>query len=312
MTEMTNVSRDARISPGCAGMYKPEHVPAWARVVELVHARSRARIGMQLGHAGRKGSTQRLWERPDLPLPEGNWPLVSASPLPYRPESQVPREMTRADMAEVRGHFVRAAQMAAQAGFDLLELHMAHGYLLASFISPVTNLRSDEYGGSLESRLRFPLEVLDGVREAWPEKPLSVRISAHDWVPGGMLPEQASEVAAHLKAHGCDLVDVSSGQTTPDEQPVYGRMFQTPFSDRIRNEVDIATIAVGNIQTWDQINTIVVSGRADLCALARPHLYDPYFTLHAAAEQGWHEHVYWPEQYRSQWAVSERIARGRS
>ncbi len=309
MTEMTNISADGRISPGCAGMYEPGHRDAWTRIVQFVHDRSNAKIGMQLGHAGRKGSTQKLWERPDRPLESGNWPLISASPLAYRAESQIPREMTRADMDTVKADFVRSAKWAAEAGFDLLELHMAHGYLLASFISPVTNQRSDEYGGSIESRMRFPLEVFDAVREAWPEtRPLSVRISAHDWVPGGLEPAAAVEVAALLASHGCDLIDVSSGQTTPDEDPIYGRMFQTPFSDRIRNEVGIATIAVGNIQTWDHVNTIVVSGRADLCALARPHLYDPYLTLHAAAEQGYTKAVEWPDQYKSQWAVSERIA----
>jgi anthraniloyl-CoA monooxygenase len=308
MTEMTTISAEARISPGCAGMYAPEHLDAWKRIVDFCHSNSKAKIGMQLGHAGRKGSTQKLWQSPDKPLRDGNWPVISASPLAYGPENQVPREMTRADMDQVRGQFQASAKMALTAGFDLLELHMAHGYLLASFISPVTNQRADEYGGGVKGRMRFPLEVFDAVREVWPsDKPMSVRISAHDWVPGGLEPDDAIEVAALLKEHGCDLVDVSSGQTTPDEDPIYGRMFQTPFSDRIRNEVGIATIAVGNIQTWDQVNTIVVSGRADLCALARPHLYDPYATLHAAAEQGRRELVEWPPQYRSEWAVSERI-----
>jgi anthraniloyl-CoA monooxygenase len=310
MTEMTDVSADGRISPGCAGMYTEEHRDAWTRIVDFVHQNSRAKIGMQLGHAGRKGSTQKLWEHADKPLPDGNWPLMSASPIAYAPENQVPKEMTRADMEKVRDHHVQSAKWANEAGFDLLEIHMAHGYLLACFISPLANQRGDEYGGSVENRMRFPLEVFDAVREVWPDhKPLTARISAHDWVPGGMTPEQSVEVAALLKQHGCDLLDVSSGQTSPDEDPIYGRMFQTPFSDRIRNEVEIATMAVGNIQTWDQVNTIVVSGRADLCALARPHLYDPYFTLHAAAEQGWSKHVEWPNQYKSQWAVSERIAR---
>jgi anthraniloyl-CoA monooxygenase len=308
MTEMTDVSRDGRISPGCAGLYLPEHDAAWARIVDFVHAHTPARIGIQLGHAGRKGSTQLLWERPDLPLPDGNWPLLAPSPIPYRPESQVPREMTREDMVAVRDAFAQAARRARRIGFDLLELHCAHGYLLGSFISPVTNLRTDVYGGALAHRMRFPLEVLEAVREAWGDAPISVRISAHDWVPGGMEPAEAVEVAVLLARHGADIVDVSSGQTTPEEAPVYGRMFQTPFSDRIRHEAKVATIAVGNIQTWDHVNTIVVSGRADLCALARPHLYDPYFTLHAAAEQAWHPQVSWPIQYRSQRAVSDRIA----
>lgn len=309
MCEMTDVLRDGRISPGCTGMYKPEHVDAWRRVVDFVHQNSKAAVGIQLGHAGRKGSTQKLWEHPDKPLPEANWELMSASAIPYGPENQVPREMTRDDMTTIRDAFVKSTKMVLEAGFDVLELHLAHGYLLASFISPITNSRGDEYGGTLENRMRFPLEVFDAVREVWPaSKPLTVRISAHDWVPGGLRPEDAVEVAALLAEHGCSLIDVSSGQTTPDEDPVYGRMFQTAFSDRIRNEVGIPTMAVGNIQTWDQVNTIVVSGRADLCALARPHLYDPYFTSHAAAEQGWHQHVPWPDQYKSQWAVSERIA----
>jgi len=286
--EMTMVSREGRISPGCAGMYKPEHVDAWKRVVDFVRTHApNTKMGIQIGHAGRKGSTQRLWEQPDRPLPSGNWPLVSASGVAWSEHCDTPRQMSRADMTDVREAFVHATRGAAKAGFDVLELQFAHGYLLSSFISPISNRRTDEYGGSLDNRLRYPLEVLSAVREAWPEdRPLSVRISATDWHPDGLDPEQSVEVARHLVAAGCDLVDVSAGQTTPEAKPIYGRMFQTPFSDRIRNELGARTMAVGNIQSWDHVNTIIVSGRADLCALARPHLLDPYFTLHAAAAQG--------------------------
>jgi anthraniloyl-CoA monooxygenase len=253
---------------------------------------------MQLGHAGRKGSTQRLWEHPDEPLPEGNWPLIAPSAIPYLPHSQLPRAMTEEDMRSVRGDFVRAAEMADQAGFDLLELHFAHGYLIASFISPLTNRRTDRYGGSLENRMRFPLEIFDAVREVWPaRKPMSVRISAVDWAPGGMEPQDAVAVAKLLAAHGCDVVDVSAGQTVPDARPVYGRLYQTPFSDRIRHEAGIATMAVGNISSYADANTILAAGRADLVALARAHLWDPYWTRHAAHELGWP--VAWPPQYES-------------
>ena len=287
-TEMTDVSRAGRISPGCTGMYKPEHVAAWKRIVDFVHVNSTAKIAMQLGHAGRKASTQRMWEGMDEPLPDGNWPIISASPLPYFPYSQVPKEMTRADMDEVKSDFVRAAQMSHDAGFDLLELHFAHGYLLASFISPLTNKRTDAYGGSLENRMRFPLEVFDAVRGAWPDqKPMSVRISAVDWAPGGMEPADSVEVARMLKAHSCDITDVSAGQTVADAKPQYGRQFQTPFADRIRHEVGIATMAVGNISSYQDVNTILAAGRADLCVLARAHLWDPYWTRHAAYEQGY-------------------------
>jgi anthraniloyl-CoA monooxygenase len=294
--EMTDVSKEGRISPGCAGMYKPEHVVAWKRIVDFVHANSDAKIAMQLGHAGRKGSTQRMWEGMDEPLPEGNWPIISASPLPYFPHSQVPKEMTRADMDEVKDDFVRAAELSEQAGFDLLELHMAHGYLLASFISPLTNKRTDTYGGSLENRMRFPLEVFDAVRKVWPaHKPMSVRISAVDWHPAGMQPADAVEVARLLKAHDCDITDVSAGQTVADAKPQYGRQFQTPFADRIRHEVGIATMAVGNISSYQDVNTILAAGRADLCVLARAHLWDPYWTRHAAYEQGYA--LPWPDPY---------------
>ena len=294
--EMTDVSRAGRISPGCTGMYKPEHVAAWKRIVDFVHVNSNAKIAMQLGHAGRKASTQRMWEGMDEPLPEGNWPIISASPLPYFPYSQVPKEMTRADMDEVKNDFVRAAELSEQAGFDLLELHMAHGYLLASFISPLTNKRTDQYGGSLENRMRFPLEVFDAVRAVWPaHKPMSVRISAVDWAPGGMQPADAVEVARLLKAHECDITDVSAGQTVADAKPQYGRQFQTPFADRIRHEVGIATMAVGNISSYQDVNTILAAGRADLCVLARAHLWDPYWTRHAAYEQGYA--LPWPDPY---------------
>lgn len=295
-TEMTDVSREGRISPACAGMYKPEHVAAWKRIVDFVHNNSRARICQQLAHAGRKGSTKVPWEAEDEPLHEGNWPLISASAIPWSPRNQLPREMDRHDMQQVREDFVRAAGWAIEAGFDMLEIHMAHGYLLSAFISPLSNIRTDEYGGSIENRMRFPLEVFDAVRSVWPqEKPISVRVSATDWAPGGLDAAQSVAVSRLLKEHGCDIIDVSTGQTSTLADPIYGSMYQAPFSDRIRNEVKIPTISVGNIQNWDQVNTLVVSGQADLCALARPHLYDPYFTLHAAAEQNYE--IPWPNQY---------------
>jgi anthraniloyl-CoA monooxygenase len=299
MAEMTDVSRDARISPWCAGLYKPEHAVAWKRVVDFVHRETDAAIGIQLGHAGRKGSTRRLWEGDNEPLPEGGWPLVSASPIPYFPDrSPVPREMTRADMKAAVADFTRATRLAHEAGFDLLEVHMAHGYLLASFISPLTNTRDDAYGGPLANRMRFPLEVLDACRAVWPdEKPISVRISAVDWMPGGLQPEDAVEVARLLKLHGCDIVDVSAGQTVPDQQPVYGRLFQTPFADRIRHEVGINTMAIGNISSYMDANTIIAAGRADLCVLARAHLFDPYWTRHAAWMLGYP--LPWPDPYKS-------------
>ena len=298
IAEMTDVSREARISPGCTGMYKPEHVPAWARLVEFVHRATPAKIALQLAHAGRKGSTRRLWEGMDEPLPEGNWPIVSASAIPFFAHGQVPRGMNRADMERVRDEFARAASMAALAGFDMLELHFAHGYLLASFISPLTNRRTDEYGGSLGNRLRFPLEVFDAVRAAWPAaKPISVRISAHDWAPGGATPDDALYVAAALKVHGCDIVDVSSGQMVAHATPRYGRLYQTPFADRIRHEVGIPTMTVGGISTYADVNSILGAGRADLCVLARAHLYDPYWTRHAAYEQGYE--LPWPDPYVS-------------
>ena len=298
MTEMTDVSREGRISPGCAGMYLPEHVAGWRRIVDFVHQESEAAIGLQLSHAGRKGSTCLLWEGEDEPLPEGNWPLIAPSPIPYRPNNQTPREMTRADMDQVTADFVRATGMADQAGFDLLELHLAHGYLLASFISPLTNARGDQYGGSLANRLRYPLEIVTSVRTRWPSaKPLSVRISAVDWAPGGTEPSDAVEVARLVVAAGADIVDVSAGQTVPDAKPVYGRQFQTPFSDRIRHEARVPTMTVGNISSAADVNTILAAGRADLVVLARAHLWDPYWTRHAAAELGYP--LPWPSPYAS-------------
>jgi anthraniloyl-CoA monooxygenase len=299
MAEMTDVSAEARISPWCAGMYRPEHMAGWKRIVDFVHRETPAAIGMQLGHAGRKGATQRMWEADNEPLPDGGWPLVSASPIPYFPDrSPVPREMTRADMDCVVADFARAAGLARDAGFDLLEIHMAHGYLLASFISPLTNTRTDEYGGALDDRMRFPLEVFDACRSVWPDdSPMSVRISAVDWAPGGMGPDDAVAVARMLKAHGCDIVDVSAGQTVPDQRPVYGRLFQTPFADRIRHQVGMATIAVGNISSYMDVNTIIAAGRADLCAIARGHIFDPYWTRHAAWMLGYS--LPWPGPYKS-------------
>ncbi|MDH3270929.1 MAG: bifunctional salicylyl-CoA 5-hydroxylase/oxidoreductase [Gemmatimonadota bacterium] len=297
--EMTDVSPEARISPGCAGLYKDEHVGAWKRIVDFVHDQSHAKIAVQLGHAGRKGATKSLWEGDSEPLEAAGWEIVSASPIPYFPDrSQTPREMTRADMDEVVRDYVQATERADAAGFDLLEVHMAHGYLLASFISPLTNERDDEHGGSLENRMRFPLEVFAACRRAWPDgKPMSVRVSAVDWAPGGMRPEDTVEVARMLHDHDCDVVDVSSGQTVPDQRPTYGRLYQTPFADRIRNEVGIATMAVGNISSWMDVNTIVAAGRADLCLIARAHLFDPYWTRHAAHMLGYP--LPWPNQYKS-------------
>ena len=297
--EMTDVSTEARISPGCAGLYKPEHVGAWRRIVDFIHDNSAAKVSIQLGHAGRKGATKLMWEGDNEPLDEGAWELMSASPIPYYPAaSQTPREMTREDMDRALTEYIRATGYALEAGFDLLEIHMAHGYLLASFLSPLTNERDDEYGGSIENRLRFPLEVFDACRAAWPdEKPMSVRVSAVDWAPGGMQPEDTVEVARALKAHDCDIVDVSAGQTVADQQPVYGRLFQTPFADRVRHEVGIATMTVGNVSSWMDVNTIIAAGRADLCLLARAHLFDPYWPRHAAAMQGYD--LEWPDQYKS-------------
>ena len=286
-TEMTDVSAEARITPGCAGIYTDSQESAWQRVVDFVHGTSDTKLCLQLGHAGRKGATQLMWEGMDRPLPVGAWPIVSASPLPYYPDSQIPRPMTRADMDRVRDDFVTAAQRAERAGFDMLELHCAHGYLLASFLSPLTNRRTDEYGGDLANRLRFPLEVFRAIRAVWPQgRPMSVRISATDWMEGGLSAEDSVAMARAFTDAGCDLVDVSAGQTVAEAQPIYGRMFQTPFSDQIRNDGGVATMCVGNITTADQVNTILAAGRADLVALGRPHLANPNFTRHAAAQYG--------------------------
>ena len=289
MAEMTDVSREGRISPGCTGMYLREHVDAWKRIVDHVHAHSGSKIGLQLGHAGRKASTKVMWEGSDRPLESGNWPIMSASPLPYYPESQVPREMDRGDMDRVKAEYERAATWAHEAGFDLLEVHMAHGYLLASFLSPLTNIRKDSYGGTRENRMRYPLEVFDAVRAAWPKgKPISVRISSTDWLPGGVDDDDVLALARALKEHGADILDCSAGMTTPESRPkFYGRMYQAYWADMVKNEVKIPTMTVGGISTADQINTLVLSGRADLCALARPHLANPHFTIGAAIEQGY-------------------------
>jgi anthraniloyl-CoA monooxygenase len=305
-TEMVCVAPDARISPGCAGLWNDAQAREWRRIVDYVHSRSSARIALQLGHAGPKGSTQLGWQDADLPLAHGNWPLIAPSAIAYGPDNQVPRAMTHDDMARVREQFVAAARRGAECGFDWLELHCAHGYLLSAFICPLTNRRTDGYGGTLANRCRYPLEVFRAMRDAWPaDRPMSVRISAHDWAPGGNTPDDAVEIARLFAAAGADLIDVSSGQTTRHAQPVYGRMYQTPFSDRIRNEVDIATMAVGAIYEPDHVNSILMAGRADLCALARPHLADPYWTLHAAAALGYGD-VEWPVQYLSGKAQLER------
>ncbi|MFD1507805.1 bifunctional salicylyl-CoA 5-hydroxylase/oxidoreductase [Lacimonas salitolerans] len=312
-TEMTCVSAEGRITPGCPGLYDPAHEVEWARLTRFVHAETGARICCQIGHSGRKGSTQLGWEKMDAPLASGNWDIVSASAMPWAPGNAVPREITRAEMDQVRDQFVAAAQMAERAGFDMIELHAAHGYLLSSFISPVSNVRSDDYGGSLENRMRYPLEVFAAMRAVWPEdKPMSVRISANDWVgDDGVTPEEAVKIALMFRAAGADIIDVSAGQTTPDAKPVYGRMFQTPFSDRIRNEAGIATMAVGNIFEADHANSILMAGRADLVAVARPHLADPYWTLHEGAKIG-DRHAPWPLPYlagRDQaWRLADREA----
>jgi anthraniloyl-CoA monooxygenase len=296
--EMTCVSPEGRITPGCPGFYAPGHEKAWKRLVDFVHAETETKICAQVGHSGPKGSTQLGWEESDAPLKAGNWPVMAASDVPWSPRNQVPRPMTRVDMDMVRDQFVASAEMAARCGFDMLEIHAAHGYLLSSFITPLTNRRTDEYGGSLENRMRYPLEVFQAVRAVWPaEKPISVRISANDWVgEEGITPAEAVEVARLLQAAGVDICDVSAGQTSIRARPVYGRMFQTPFSDRIRNETGMATIAVGNIYEPDHVNSILMAGRADLVCLARPHLADPYWTLHAAVALNDRD-VKWPDPY---------------
>ncbi len=306
VTEMTCVSPEGRITPGCTGLYDPAHVAAWTRIVRFVHGHSRAKICLQLGHSGPKGSTKLGWEGMDQPLDAGNWEVLAPSPVAWSPRNQVPRAATRADMDRIRDQFVAAVRGGLEAGFDMVELHAAHGYLLSAFISPLTNRRTDDYGGSLANRLRFPLEVFAAMRAAWPaDRPMSVRISATDWVEGGITGADAVEIARAFHAAGADLIDVSAGQTSLQARPVYGRMFQTPFADRIRNEAGIATLAVGNITDADQINSIIAAGRADLCALARPHLSDPHFTLHAAAQLGYTAQP-WPDPYLAGKAQLER------
>ncbi len=297
--EMTCVSADARITPGCLGLWNDAQAAGWKRLADFVHGNSSAKLGIQLGHAGRKGATRLAWEGIDQPLAEGAWPLLSASALPYLPHSVVPKAMDRADMDRVKADFVAATKRAAAAGVDWLELHCAHGYLLSSFLSPLTNRRDDEYGGSHENRARFPLEVFHAVREAWPaDRPISVRLSCHDWFEGGNTPDDAAIFAAMFKEAGADMIDCSSGQVWKEEKPVYGRLFQTPFADKIRNEVGIATIAVGAISEADHANSIIAAGRADLCAIARPHLADPSWTLHEAARIGV-KSIAWPKPYLS-------------
>jgi anthraniloyl-CoA monooxygenase len=297
-TEMTCVAPDGRITPGCTGLYDAKQEKAWKRLVDFVHAETHAKICCQLGHAGRKGSTQVGWEEADAPLPKKNWKLISASAIAWSRKNQVPKAMTRADMDKVTAQFVSATKRAARAGFDMVELHAAHGYLLSSFISPLSNRRQDAYGGSLENRMRYPLEVFAAMRKAWPrQKPMAVRISAHDWVgEGGVTPQEAVEIAAMFAKAGADIIDVSAGQTSTAAKPVYGRMYQTPLSDRIRNEAGVATMAVGNIYEPDHVNSILMAGRADLVCLARPHLSDPYWTLHAAIQLG-DTATAWPKPY---------------
>jgi anthraniloyl-CoA monooxygenase len=298
VTEMTCVSPDGRITLGCTGMYDDEHVTAWRRITEFVHRWSRAKICLQLGHAGPKGSVKLPWEGgEDTPLPRDGWAVMGPSPIPHAPHMQVPREMTRGDMDRVREMFVRATRMAIDAEFDMLELHCAHGYLLSSFITPLSNRRTDEYGGSLENRVRFPVEVFAAIRETWPnDRPISVRISATDWVNGGITGDDAVEISQAFGRAGADIIHVSTGQTSVDAKPVYGRMYQTPYSDQVRNECGLPTIAVGNIVEGDQVNAIIAAGRADLCALARPHLSNPHWTLLAAAALGYTAQ-HWPVQY---------------
>ena len=297
-TEMTCVSPEGRISPGCTGLWNGEQAQAWKRIVDFVHANSKAKICLQLGHSGGKGSTKVGWEGNDVPLDEGNWPVVAASAVPWSPVNQVPRAMTRPDMDAVREQFVASVQFGIEAGFDMVELHAAHGYLLSGFLTPLINQRTDEYGGSLENRLRFPLEVFAAMRAAWPkELPMSVRISANDWAgDDGITPQDAVAIGEAFAQLGADLIDVSAGQTSTDAQPVYGRMFQTPFSDKVRNEGRLATMAVGNIYEPDHANSILAAGRADLVALARPHLIDPMWTLRAAAALDYRD-IHVPPQY---------------
>jgi anthraniloyl-CoA monooxygenase len=298
--EMTCVSPDGRITPNCLGLWNEEQAAGWKRLVDFVHQNSDAKVGIQLGHAGRKGATKPAWEGIDQPLSDDqSWPLLSASAAPYLVNSQTPKAIDRADMDRVLADFVRSAELAVTTGADWLELHCAHGYLLSSFLSPLTNQRTDEYGGSHENRARYPLEVFRAIRNVWPEgKPISVRLSCHDWAEGGNTPDDAAIFAQMFKDAGADLIDCSSGQVVKHEKPVYGRLFQTPFSDKIRNEVNIPTIAVGAISEADHANSIISAGRADLCAVARPHLADAAWVLHEAAKIGL-TNVAWPKQYYS-------------
>ena len=313
-TEMTCVSAEGRITPGCPGLYAPEHAKGWRRLTDFVHSETDAKICCQIGHSGRKGSTNIGWEGMDLPLSDGNWDLISASAISWSDINATPREASVADLAEIKAQFISAAQMAERAGFDMIELHAAHGYLLSSFISPVSNQRTDQYGGSLENRLRYPLEVFAAMRSVWPAaKPMSVRISANDWGgTAGVTPEEAVEIAKAFSEAGADIIDVSAGQTTTDAKPIYGRMFQTPFADRIRNEAGISTMAVGNIYEADHANSILMAGRADLVAVGRPHLADPYWTFHEAAKIGDRVEGAWPKPYlagRDQaWRLADREA----
>jgi len=311
--EMTCVSPDARITPGCLGIWNEEQKAGLKRLVDFIHGQTSAKAGIQLGHAGRKGATKVAWEGTDQPVESGGWPLISASAIPYLKHSDVPKAMDRADMDRVRDDFVRATQRAAEIGFDIVELHAAHGYLLSAFLSPLTNLRTDDYGGSRENRARFPLEVFRAMRAVWPqERPMSVRLSANDWFEGGNTPDDAAAFAAMFKEAGADLIDCSSGQVVKEEQPVFGRMWQTPFSDKIRNEVGVPTIAVGAISEADHANSVLAAGRADLCAIARPHLADPSFVLHEAAKIGY-SGLAWPKQYYSARAQYENnLARAKA
>lgn len=303
MTEMVCVGPEGRITPGCGGLYTAEQADAWRRIAAFVHAQAPGTaLGVQLGHSGRKGSTKLMWDGMDQPLDAGNWPVAAASALPYRPGvNQIPHALDRAGLTDIRDQFTAAARRAADCGFDLLELHCAHGYLLSGFLSPLTNQRTDAYGGSLAGRLRYPLEVFDAVRAVWPaDRPMTVRVSATDWADGGTTAEDAVEIARAFAAHGADAIDVSTGQVVPDERPEFGRSYQTPFADRIRNELGLPVVAVGAISSWDDVNSLLLAGRADLCALARPHLFDPHWTLHAAAEQAYTgPGATWPLPYRA-------------
>lgn len=310
-TEMTCVSDTGRITLGCPGLYAEDHLEAWSRLTKFVHRETEAKICCQIGHSGRKGSTRIGWEGMDEPLPTGNWDVVSASPIPWSKQNAIPHTASIEDLETIKNQFVASVEMAEAAGFDMVELHAAHGYFISSFISPVSNTRSDKYGGSLRNRLRYPLEVLMAMREVWPDhKPISVRISATDWIgTRGVTPEEAVGIASMLASAGADIINVSAGQTTTDAEPVYGRMFQTPFSDRIRNDGGLRTIAVGNIYEADHVNSILLAGRADLVCLGRPHLTNPYWTLHRATELGDREEN-WPSPYlqgRDQyWRLADR------